>query len=402
MMPVTGVRTGELPRSAADGTRRPRRPFVAASLRPSAGLLIGILLLGGVVVLSQTFGSGPVVPPEEEPTSGDTPAEGRSSGVWLSRDELMGLPTGGAAWDRLLAVADEDLREETELSERDDHNVRTLAAALVGTRLDHDGYREKAMQGLRTVVSAPPGDDLLAAARRLSTYVIAADVLGLAELDGAFDRRFRSWVDDMRHHPFDHRRFGSSIVDAHEGRPNNWGTHAGASRVAAAVYLGDDVDLARAAAVFRGYLGDRDAYDGFIYGDLDWQADPARPVGINPPGASLEGRSVDGVLPDDQRRAGGFRWPPPRENYVWEALQGATVQAELLRRQGYDAWAWESQALLRAVQWLLEEADYPAEGDDRWIPWLVNAAYETSLPVEETTTGKAMGFTDWTHAGRDP
>jgi hypothetical protein len=297
-------------------------------------------------------------------------------------------------------VADERLRDGTDLARRDDHNVRTLAAALVGTRLDDDEYRQKAIDGLRTVVEEEPRGDLLAAARRLSTYVIAADVLDLRTLDPAFDARFRGWVDRMRRHPFEPRRFGSTIIDASEGRPNNWGTHAGASRIAAAAYLGDDADLARAAQVFKGYLGDRDAYDGFLFGKLDWQADPSRPVGINPAGATIDGRSVDGVLPDDQRRGGRFRWPPPRENYVWEALQGATVQAELLHRQGYDAWEWEDQALLRAVTWLHEEAGYPAEGDDRWITWLVNRAYDTRFPTEETSTGKNMGFTDWTHGRR--
>ena len=66
---------------------------------------------------------------------------------------------------------------------------------------------------------------------------------------------------------------------------------------------------------------------GFEYGDLSWQADPTKPVGINPVGAKRDGHSIDGVLPDDQRRSGGFVWPPTKENYVWEALQGAIAQA---------------------------------------------------------------------------
>ena len=43
----------------------------------------------------------------------------------------------------------------------------------------------------------------------------------------------------------------------------------------------------------------------------------------------------DGVLPDDQRRSGGFVWPPTKENYVWEALQGAIAQAVILHRAGF-------------------------------------------------------------------
>jgi hypothetical protein len=390
-----------------DVTARPRADGPARLPGPrqvSRALLTAVLLVGMLVVAPRSAED----PPGPAPSANDDAAPAsdlalRSEvapgrGLWLSTRELASLPTVGPAWERVVEVADERLREDTDLGRRDDHNVRTLAAALVGARLDDDRYRRKALEGLRTVVEEEPHDDLLAAARRLSTYVIAADVLDLSSLDPAFDARFRGWVDRMRHHEFEPRRFGSTIIDAAEGRPNNWGTHAGASRVAAAVYLGDEADLTRAAQVFKGYLGDRDTYDGFRYGKLDWQADPARPVGINPVGATIDGRSVDGVLPDDQRRGGRFRWPPPRENYVWEALQGATVQAELLSRQGYDAWEWEDRALLRAVTWLHDEAEYPAEGDDRWIPWLVNRAYGTRFPTEETSTGKSMGFTDWTHA----
>jgi hypothetical protein len=320
-------------------------------------------------------------------------------GLWLSSAEIAGLPTSGRAWDRMVEVADEKLKNKTDIARRDEHNIRTLAAALVGERLDDDDYRDKALDGIERIVERDPDDDLLAASRRLVTYVVAADVLDLRTLDPSLDRRFRAWLQEMLEHDFEERRFGSTIVAVHERRPNNWGTHAGASRIAIAAYLGDRDELDDAATVFRGWLGDRSAYRRFDFGSLDWQADPREPVGINPAGATLDGRSVDGVVPDDQRRGGDVRWPPPKENYVWEALQGAVVQAQLLHRQGYDAWAWEDDALLRATTWLYEQADYPPEGDDEWIPWLVNHAYGTDLPVElGTRPGKGMGFTDWSHA----
>jgi hypothetical protein len=136
-------------------------------------------------------------------------------------------------------------------------------------------------------------------------------------------------------------------------------------------------------------------YAGFKYGDLAWQADPSKPVGINPKGATKNGQSIDGVLPDDQRRAGGFTWPPQQENYVWEGLQGAVVQAELLQRAGYDAWNWSDRALLRAVMWETNVARFPAQGDDAWQIWLVNHAYGTTFPASAANSGKNMGFTDW-------
>jgi hypothetical protein len=155
--------------------------------------------------------------------------------------------------------------------------------------------------------------------------------------------------------------------------------------------------------VFKGYLGDRSSYAGFKYGTLGWQADPTKPVGINPQGAQREGHSIDGVLPDDQRRnatvGGEFYWPPPKEPYVWEALQGVIAQAVILRRAGYPVLDWENKAILRAYQWLHEQANYPAVGDDTWQPYLVNALYGSSFPtVTPSRPGKNVGYTDWSHA----
>ncbi len=165
-------------------------------------------------------------------------------------------------------------------------------------------------------------------------------------------------------------------------------------------YLGDQGDLARVAQVFKGWLGDRSSYAGFTYGDLSWQCNSSSPVGINPTGCSKSGHSIDGVLPDDQRRSGGFTWPPPQENYVYEALQGALMQAVILQRAGYDAFGWENKALLRAFQWLYNVDQFSATGDDNWEPFVINYYYGTSFPAKSPTTpGKNVGWTDWTHAG---
>jgi hypothetical protein len=148
---------------------------------------------------------------------------------------------------------------------------------------------------------------------------------------------------------------------------------------------------------------------GFRYGkDLSWQADQDNPVGINPKGATKEGHSIDGVLADDQRRCGGFQWPPCITNYAWEGLQGALALAVILHRAGYDVWNWQDQAILRAVKWLYDEADYPAEGDDTWQPYVINYYYGTNFPIViPARAGKNVGFTDWTHrssilTGKEP
>jgi hypothetical protein len=163
--------------------------------------------------------------------------------------------------------------------------------------------------------------------------------------------------------------------------------------------------------VWRGWLGERDVYAGFQWGELYWQFDQSRPVGINPKGATIEGHSVDGVLPDDQRRSGPFTWPAPRENYVWEALQGATVAVMVMQRCRYpgpQVLGWSDSAHQRAVEWLYgphfaptggdNHVNFPPEGDDLFLVPLLNRLYGTHHPVDaDAQGGKGMAWTAWTH-----
>lgn len=314
----------------------------------------------------------------------------------MSRDVLKRLPMRGAAWARLKRAANGSLGAARIADKVDDHDVRTLAVALVYARTEQPWLRRKAAEAIESAIGTERDGDTLALARNLFAYVVAADLIDLRRYDAAFDGRFRAWLREVRVAELE----GRTLVGTHEERPNNWGTHAGASRAVVAAYLGDKRELARSAAVFKGWLGDRSAYAGFDYGNRSWQFNPKEPVGVNPAGATIDGYSVDGVLPDDQRRSGRFEWPPDRENYVWEALQGAVAQAQVLYRQGYPVWSWQDRAILRAVQWLHQSAGYPADGDDTWLPWLVNTVYRTSFPTRPPVlTGKNMAWTDWTHGG---
>jgi hypothetical protein len=150
--------------------------------------------------------------------------------------------------------------------------------------------------------------------------------------------------------------------------------------------------------VFRGYLGDRASYTGFSFGDLAWQCDPARPVGINPKGCTKNGVAIDGVIPDDQRRGGGFQWPPAATGYPWEGMQGVLLQALILDRAGYDAFLWSDKAINRAAGFLFDRAHWGASGDDSWQPWLLNHVYGTNYPTSPARAGKNFGFTDWLFA----
>jgi hypothetical protein len=340
-----------------------------------AGLALGVAVMGTPVV----------------GVSGTARAEtpGR---IWINHDEIADLPMAGSAWESLLEEANEPTGIPDISDNGDDTDVRVMAKALVYARTGDMQYRAEVIDACLAAMGTEQGGTTLALGRNLVGYVIAADLVGLPPL---VDSVFRGWLEDL----LDMELEGRTLRSTHEDRPNNWGTHAGASRAAVAVFLQDWDELEQAALIFKGWLGDRSAYAGFTYRELWWQSDPAQPVGINAAGATKQGHSIDGVLPDDQRRGGPFAWPPPKENYVYTALQGALVQAVILHRAGYDVWNWEDRALLRAFQWLHAEADYPAVGDDTWQPHVVNFFYGTSFPAPiPSRPGKNAGWTDWTHS----
>ena len=317
------------------------------------------------------------------PTSG--------SGIVITSAEIAALPTSGAAWDALKRAADSNAGSPN-LADRDSNtDVYVLAKALVYARTGTVSYRNDVIAALHAVMGTEAGAIHLAVGRGLAAYVISADLIGLRSADPGFDATFRGWLSGL----LDLQLVDGSLTDTHERRPNNHGLHAGASRAAVAAYLGDTAELARVATVFRGWTGERAAYAGFNWGDLAWQANPAAPVGINPPGATLDGHSVDGTLPDEQRRTGGFTWPPPCGSYPHEAVDGSLLTAEILQRAGYPAYQWGSNALLRAEQWLWNTG-CPPSGDNVWNLPLLDARYGSNFwNGAVVRPGKNFGWTDW-------
>jgi hypothetical protein len=328
-----------------------------------------------------------------------TPRSGK--GIWLSRSEVAALPMSGPAWESVQKAASGDLGSANVADQDSNHDVHTLAAALVAARTNDFEMRNKVVDALNSAIGTERGGRTLAAGRNLQAYVIAADLIDLGATSPDTNRRFTSWLRAVRTEDLD----GRTLISTSEERPNNWGTHATATLATIAAYLGDTQELQRIATLFRGYMGDRGAYARFKFGDLDWQTNPAAPVPVNPPGATLLGHSVDGVLPDDMRRGGGLQWPPGETGYPWEFLDGAVVTAEVLSRQGFDAWSWGSRALFRAVRFLMDldaqVGGWGPNNDDEYVIPLANAHYGTKYRVDQPVgIGKNMGFTDWTHASR--
>lgn len=359
-------------------------------------MLAGLALAAAVSLLAVALPvSGPfVADPEPPPGSDERATVLPVHGVWISAAEIARLPTTGPAWEALAETATAEWDEPALDDQNSRHDVQTLAGAFYAVRLSDPAVRSRVVESLESVEGSV-SDEILPLARNLLSYVIAADVIGFRS------ESFEEWLATSLTRRGQSRAGIETLLDSALSDPSNHGAHARASVLAVARYLGDDDTVAAIAARFHDWVG-RDS-EGFEWRELDWQADPERPRGVNAVDAQIEGVDVDGVLPEEQRRSGSFAIPVPQEPYVWEGLQGAIATAELLHRAGYEAFEWEDQALRRAVEWLYTENDYPAEGDDRWIPWLVNKRYASDFPTESPTTpGKNVGFADWTHGSPGP
>lgn len=377
------------------GTNPPAR---GRSARPGQRWLLALIL--GVVA----FG-GSVSPA----TQG---AAAASTYILMPRAELLSLPTSGTAWTGLKAVADAPLGTPNLCNQDSQHHLRTLAAALVYARTGIASYGTKARAG---VMAALPtqivgcNNATLALGRQLAAYVLAAD---FADLSGTSDTTFRTWLSAIRTKVIGGHSTWNSIKVTHQLAPGNWGAHAGSARIAADIYLGDTTDLAAAAKVTRGFLGDRSAYAGFTVNldsdDLSWTCTgSAATYTPEDPACTRSGINLDGAIATDISRGGSLRWPPadPGIPYQLESIQGAGLQVELLYRNGYpDAWSWSNSALKRAAAIVTRSGAAGGTGwnettASRQMPWLLNKRYGTSIPTRTSGMGRSIGFTDWLYGG---
>jgi hypothetical protein len=315
-------------------------------------------------------------------------------GALATAQELEALPTSGAAWDRLLAAA-KTRDGSPDLADQDStHAAETLAAALVHARTGDKAQRDHVVSVLRDLPDASlSGARVLSVARQLGGYALAADVIGYR------DAAFTSWIGDMRTKDLGGHGRWTSITQTSEDSANNWGAWALATRIAISAYLGDSADLERAAAVFRGFTGERASYAGFRKTsdfDATWACGSQEWVPINPASCGDRG----GAIVEDISRSSGS-YPSVDDTgrtYSWEVLGGVTMSAYVLEQVGYaDVWTWGDSALLRAAQFLEDHGGYPARYTvNQYIPHMINNAYDVRLgPVAAAGYGRQFGFSDW-------
>ena len=330
--PSTSVSRAETT-SSEHRPRRPRRRWPLV-------LVLGLTALGGGGLAPAT-----------------TTTVAATDGILMPRSELLALPMSGTAWSGLKTVADAPLGTPNLCDQNSKHHLRTLAAALVYARTGVASYGSKARAGVMAALPTQVvgcNNATLALGRQLAAYVFSAD---FADLAGTPDATFRTWLSAIRTKVIGGHSVWNSIRVTHQLAPGNWGAHAGSARIAADLYLGDTTDLAAAAKVTRGFLGDRSAYAGFTdnldANDLSWTCSgSAATYTPEDPACSRSGVNLDGAIATDISRGGALRWPPadPGIPYQLESIQGLGLQVELLYRHGYpDAWSWSSSALKRGA-----------------------------------------------------
>ena len=341
----------------------------------------------------------PVDPPPVDPPPVDPPPPppvGATTGIWIGPAEIAKLPMTGAGWTDVLAAA-KAASGATNLSNQDSNDSTYVkAAALVYARTGEAAYLAKVKKAITDICTKnlESGSRALALGRELIGYVLAADIVQLKTIDPDLDAKWRTKLAYLLTYKTSQ---AGSLIDCSLDRPNNWGGHSRASWLAAALYLGDKAGADRAVATLKGWMGEWDTYHGFSYGTMEWQIDKARPVGVLPKGATIQGYNVDGGQPEELRRV-SFHIPPSNVVYTWEGLQGPIAAAEMAHRAGYtDIWECCDKALLRAVEFNYRQG-WPAEGDDKWIVPIINRAYGVTLPVTGGGAGKNVGWSLWTHA----
>ena len=195
-------------------------------------------LLGAALLASLTgaFGCNAL----ELPSNAPQRTRPHEDAMWISPAEVKRLPMRGPAWEQVKAAAAGPLGSANVADQDSHHDVNTLAAALVYVRTGDTNYRKKAANAISSAIGTEQGGTVLALARNLLSYVIAAQLIDLKEYDPAGEKHFRTWLEEVRSEPLGSDPVGSqSLVELHERGASNGGGMAGASRLAVAVYLRD-------------------------------------------------------------------------------------------------------------------------------------------------------------------
>jgi hypothetical protein len=389
------------------GTPLARRAFLVLMLSGSAVALAALTQR-----LRRPATGGPAASPSPTPHIVRGPENAAMPGLWISRDELAALPTDVPAFERLRQAARDGIPREDVSNQDSKGPQRVMAAALVAARLDDAAMRSDVRDAIAALIGTEDGSTgghpdrnrPLGIGRNLSGYVIAADIIGLRNYDRSVDDRFRSWIDRLR--TVTVRDADESLVDSQAHDHSNWGAYISASVTAVNRYLGDTDATAASADTLRGWLGDPRGSQEWVYDtekhDYSWEChypDVTRYLPVNPAGCERDGLVIDGIIPVDMQRGGGFQVPPIHTRYPRESLHGRTIQAELLHRAGFATYEWADAALARIATRLLalaEEFDRAWYEPDIGCYRIIARRTGLDLPLAEPAVGRSVAGIDWT------
>jgi Alginate lyase/Fibronectin type III domain len=347
--------------------------------------------------VSATTNTSTPPPPPPPPPSRDA--------ILYTAREIADMPTSGPEWTALVSAATRDISGWTKMNYNgSDHDTFTLAKAVYYAKTGNDATRMDVRNQIETAMGTEnlpsvQGDRHLNIARNAFGYVVAAQLINLPALDPALDSRFRTWIKSLRDEGA--TTDGEGLIATQIRRPNNHGTSAAASRAAVDAYLDDATDMAKAAQVLKGWMGDLQAYNGFSWTTSSpwgsWMVDSTagNRQAIQPVGAtkliSGASRNIDGAQPTEMSRAGTASWPPAYTGYAAGATEGAHLAVRVMMLNGHpDIHLEQSSALRRAVDFLRRLAFVdPVESvwwSDRYerdlhgVPHMVNYLYGTAFP----------------------
>ena len=348
-------------------------------------------------------------PAQPTPTPSELSLSSTSgTGIWISREGIMKLPTSGSEWQALYNTASGSLGTANIADQDSKHDVNTLAASLVCVRTGQ--FCDKARAAVVSAIGTEEGGRWLAVGRNLTSYVISADLLNLRadsnpNSDGS---RVEAWIRSfltkkLRHNNDASRLIGFPVFES----GSNASAEQGAAYAAVAAYLGNHSALEYAWNRFRLYSCDRSSPESEINitkgVEGGWAHDKNNPCAVNPAGTSRDGHRIDGAIINDMVRGGSYQWSPGYTQYPWVGLEGYVPAAYILYRAGYPAFELENRAVLRTLEYLkyLDDntsSDWFDGSRANEIVHLVNVIYGTNFPMKGPTGGgRTVGFTGWTH-----
>ena len=364
----------------------------------------------------------------------------------ISQARLATLPASGAPWTYMLAQADEALtfinvnpasptNNSPWLPNFDSSSATkrigpmTLACALVYKRVGGASYATKVRDICRFLIGTEtmPSNDgtaehdaLLATMRQLSSFILAADLIGMDKTltgtrTGWTSVTWQDWLATLPTKTIGTSSAADHMADFNDTRAHNWGAWASATRLAIAIYLKNTSELAITLNNFRRWLGDP-ATTGDWANSLDFDSSYVclPPGGSNPVtdwvavNPASCGTRKDGLIVEDISRsamsyaASGTYYDEVGVAYTLEAYQAQLLAAIMLTQQGYNPWPWQDSALKRIADWLQREAMFPTTTGGSWtelhIAWIPRYFYGVNYDRIASRMGNAFGFTDWLYA----